>query len=196
MSQQPLCETCQWFDPKHTDKAGFCRRRTPRPEEHTNRGIWPMVKHDDWCGKYEPSTDHQFEQWAGPKPTRTPKPMPRSVDGMNIREAAQSLLESIAADGGRPLVEHCIIGNKPGSAVVSVLFGPQRAGKFARTLTDLLDTGDNWFGWPVVAEQLLGMPDVSGHAVDWEFVARLPDKPGPQPYDPTDPTDPTGEDNG
>ena len=52
----PKCETCRFFH-----EMGECRRRAPVQRSHDSndldneRGVWPRVWVDDWCGEHQPA---------------------------------------------------------------------------------------------------------------------------------------------
>jgi hypothetical protein len=53
----PQCDDCEYYrlrtygtDP-NTAQAGECRESSPSAQGAI--GIWPQVKPDDWCGKWE-----------------------------------------------------------------------------------------------------------------------------------------------
>ncbi|WP_055664953.1 hypothetical protein [Jannaschia seosinensis] len=55
---QTSCQSCTFFDEHHgnqnqVDEAGLCRYNPPiqQPEADV-RGLWPVVKEDDWCGHH------------------------------------------------------------------------------------------------------------------------------------------------
>ncbi|NIY77912.1 MAG: hypothetical protein HWE33_04540 [Rhodobacteraceae bacterium] len=50
------CKTCAFFEIKaaETDAKGECRFNPPTfLTEAEHKGMWPVVKSDDWCGQFE-----------------------------------------------------------------------------------------------------------------------------------------------
>ncbi|SDF19420.1 hypothetical protein SAMN04488105_11472 [Salipiger thiooxidans] len=60
MSNEHNCATCAFFEDHKAnttavpDDAGLCRFNPPVTQPEANaRGLWPVVKSDDWCGHFE-----------------------------------------------------------------------------------------------------------------------------------------------
>ena len=49
------CEACEWYDPYRDRGSGLCRIAPPsaNTKNMLNRGSWPMVKANDWCGMFK-----------------------------------------------------------------------------------------------------------------------------------------------
>lgn len=59
MSNDHNCSQCAFFEDHHAntaaklDDAGLCRFNPPVTQPSADaRGLWPVVKEDDWCGHF------------------------------------------------------------------------------------------------------------------------------------------------
>lgn len=74
------CQACRFYretpDGPHMKPYGTCRIRAPGVASYAPRAggdgyvivqqSWPAVKHDDWCGEYEPPRYRVEAMWPGP----------------------------------------------------------------------------------------------------------------------------------
>jgi hypothetical protein len=69
MTKEPKCEHCVYFDPfmNKPDSAGLCRVDPPKLIAETTAGVWPTVKHIEWCGKFsdEWPVRTSINEWPG-----------------------------------------------------------------------------------------------------------------------------------
>ncbi|TCM84531.1 hypothetical protein [Rhodovulum steppense] len=59
-----MCASCTFFEDhaantaSRLDGAGLCRFNPPISQpEADSRGLWPVVRSDDWCGHFEDETE-------------------------------------------------------------------------------------------------------------------------------------------
>ena len=59
------CETCRYWNKGTHVPSGMtvytCRRTPPTPGAIT---LWPITKHDDWCGEWRARGESEAERWA------------------------------------------------------------------------------------------------------------------------------------
>ena len=172
------CVTCKWFDPMKSEKIGYCRVDSPRIEDATLRAAWPVSKRIDWCGKHEPGDPDALG--LPPVPAkRSPKLMPKSPEGMNVRMAAQALLDTVTKNMGEGKAAKCRVGQHIDHP--TAIFLTHRK-EVEHALTDLLRKiapGQSWHGWPILMsvtpkEVTLPSPLPGVLNTSWEFVAQFP----------------------
>jgi hypothetical protein len=63
MSERERCETCRYWHKGVYMVTGLpvytCRRQPPTPGAIT---MWPVTKHDDWCGEWAAKQPHWLER--------------------------------------------------------------------------------------------------------------------------------------
>ena len=58
MMHEKSCSLCNFFDENATNnqienpKVGICRYDSPKVTSDQSRATWPVVKQEDWCGKF------------------------------------------------------------------------------------------------------------------------------------------------
>ena len=65
----PKTKTCVWCVHSMVEAGSNgteleCRRYAPRPGEQSKvrRNLWPVVRHDEWCGEFEAAPDDPEEE--------------------------------------------------------------------------------------------------------------------------------------
>lgn len=60
------CKNCKFFYELNTFNTGQCRRHSPERKEesvHDNyTRVWPIIKHDDWCGDFKQKEEYGYNE--------------------------------------------------------------------------------------------------------------------------------------
>ena len=60
------CSNCQFFDTqsnakvRQMDGAGLCRYNPPMPQTSADKGAWPVVGREDWCGHFAATVERMM----------------------------------------------------------------------------------------------------------------------------------------
>ena len=53
--EQQVCGDCRYWQAREGRVLSTCRRNPPVMAHESNRGFWPVVEEDGWCGEFAPA---------------------------------------------------------------------------------------------------------------------------------------------